>query len=334
MLSVLNLTLRKTKSSVISSKRFRKTAFLFTLTLSLTFQNHITFSQAYSTMSKHTTQTDGNTITISPKNEADQSALVIILHGLGDTSQGFLDVAEHLASQLPHVKFILPTAPTQPVTMNMGMSMPSWYDITGLDERANENCRGIAKSRETIQSLLEKEHETNRLPYNRMVCMGFSQGGALSLFTGMQLPQMHKLAGIVIMSGYLPAKSQFQITPGLESTPIMHCHGESDPMIQLQMAKKSVETVKEMGATDYTFKTYRGLTHSVNMDEIQDILDFLRHKLPMDENCKVQLKDPDSMSIKELKEAIRNAGLGSKAVGLMEKSEFIKLVKDHREGKL
>jgi hypothetical protein len=31
--------------------------------------------------------------------------------------------------KMPYVKFILPTAPTQPVTMNMGMAMPSWYVI-------------------------------------------------------------------------------------------------------------------------------------------------------------------------------------------------------------
>jgi len=48
---------------------------------------------------------------------------------------------------MPHVKFILPTAPTQPVTLNMGMPMPSWYDIEGLDERTNENCKGIEESR-------------------------------------------------------------------------------------------------------------------------------------------------------------------------------------------
>ena len=40
-----------------------------------------------------------------------------------------------LSKEMPYCKFILPTAPTQPVTMNMGMSMPSWYDIVGLDER-------------------------------------------------------------------------------------------------------------------------------------------------------------------------------------------------------
>jgi hypothetical protein len=42
-----------------------------------------------------TTERDGSgTITVSPKNEGDQSALVVICHGLGDTAEGFVDVAE------------------------------------------------------------------------------------------------------------------------------------------------------------------------------------------------------------------------------------------------
>ena len=46
-------------------------------------------------MSTYTTERDGSgTITVSPKNEASQSGLVIICHGLGDTAEGFSDVAE------------------------------------------------------------------------------------------------------------------------------------------------------------------------------------------------------------------------------------------------
>lgn len=33
---------------------------------------------------------------------------------------------------LPGVKWILPNAPNQPVTINGGMKMPSWYDIKSL----------------------------------------------------------------------------------------------------------------------------------------------------------------------------------------------------------
>lgn len=90
---------------------------------------------------------------------------------------------------MPHLKFVLPTAPTQRVTMNMGAPMPSWYDIVGLDERSNENCKGIEESQAKIKAILQKEHEETGLPYSRMVLAGFSQGGALSLFTGLQLEE-------------------------------------------------------------------------------------------------------------------------------------------------
>ena len=46
-------------------------------------------------MSTHTTQRDGSgTIMVTPKSEGSQSALMIICHGLGDSAEGFADVAE------------------------------------------------------------------------------------------------------------------------------------------------------------------------------------------------------------------------------------------------
>ena len=214
----------------------------------------------------------------------------------------------------------------------MGMAMPSWYDIKGLDERSNEECTGIDVSQSTLKEILQKEHDSVGLSYNRMVLAGFSQGGALSLFTGMSLED--KLAGVVVMSGYLPAAKKFQIREENKDVPILHCHGEADPMVNIGMAKKSKEMVTELGAQKYELKTYPGLPHSVSMEVISDVKEFLENVLPADKECRVTLKDPSEMSVKELKAAIRKAGIGSKAVGLMEKSEFVKLVKDHRDGNL
>jgi len=213
----------------------------------------------------------------------------------------------------------------------MGMSMPSWYDIVGLDKRSNEFCNGIDISQQRLLSIINSEMDAG-IKRNRIVLAGFSQGGALSLYTGMQLPT--KLAGIVVMSGYLPHSSAFNISNGLEKTPIFHGHGEGDPLVRLENAEESKSTVMEKGATDYTLKTYAGLAHSVNPTEISDVLQFLLKVLPPDDSCKIQLKDPSEMSVKELKAAIAKAGLGRQAVGLMEKKEFVDLVKKHRDGKL
>lgn len=234
---------------------------------------------------------------------------------------------------MPYVKFILPTAPKQPVTMNMGMPMPSWYDITGLDERSNENCKGLEDSVERIIDILKSEHETTGLPYSRMLLAGFSQGGALSLFTGLRLPQ--KLAGIVVLSGYLPAAKQFRVTAGLESTPVLHCHGTQDMVVNFNLAEKTKNKVVEKGVINYEIKSYP-IGHTVAMDELAHVLQFVQTVLPHsdDPTHKVRLKDPNDMSVKELRAAVRKAGLSQHAVGFMEKVEFVRLLEKHRSGML
>ncbi len=132
----------------------------------------------------HITERDAQgTITVSPRNEAKQSGLVVISHGLGDSAEGFADVAEQFAAQYPWLKIILPTAPMQKVTMNMGMMMPSWYDIVGLDERSNENCAGIEESRARIAGILQKEHEATGLPYSRYVALKLSKSIISQMWT-------------------------------------------------------------------------------------------------------------------------------------------------------
>lgn len=230
------------------------------------------------------------------------------------------------------MKVILPTAPTQRVTMNMGMAMPSWYDIKGLDMKSNEECDGIEDSRKRLEQILQTEHTNTGLPYSRMVLAGFSQGGALGLYTGLQFSE--KLAGVIVLSGYLPQQTKFTITPGLEETPILHCHGSQDPVVIYPMAELTKKALTEVkGAKKYELKTYP-VQHTVSMEEIAEMETFLQTVLPPDETCRIKIKEAKDMSVKELKAAIKKAGLSNQAVGFMEKSEFVRLIQDHRDGKL
>jgi lysophospholipase-2 len=203
----------------------------------------------------------------------------------------------------------------------------------GLDERSNENCKGIEDSQATLTGILAKEHEATGLPYSRMVLTGFSQGGALSLYTGLQLPAEQALAGVVVLSGYLPAASKVAVTPGLEDMPVWHGHGTQDMLVRPELATKSQEAVQGKGLRNYKLTTYP-IAHTVDMAELKDVLGFLQTVLPPDDTCKITLKEPSAMSIKELKAAVRKGGLQSKALGFTEKREFIELLTDHRNGKL
>jgi hypothetical protein len=59
------------------------------------------------------------------------TATIIMAHGLGDSGAGWVSLAENWRrrGKFEDVKFIFPNAPNIPITINMGMRMPGWYDI-------------------------------------------------------------------------------------------------------------------------------------------------------------------------------------------------------------
>lgn len=219
----------------------------------------------------------GETIMFVPASER-HTATVILCHGLGDSASGGLsDVVEGMWSpRLPWVKFILPTAPVIPVTLNGGMPMPAWYDIVGLDLRSAEMCDGIAGSRETVMRLVAAENEAG-IPCSRIVLAGFSQGGALSLYTGTQHPEA--FAGVVVLSGYLPCPGSLAVTGPAKATPIAMFHGDADPLVLPPMAAMSKTALGAMGFT-VTLQTYKGVGHSMGMQEIADVVAELSTRLP------------------------------------------------------
>jgi len=89
-------------------------------------------------------------------------------------------VAYQLRSALPHARFILPTAPTRPISLNGGYPMPGWYDIHSLDSlQGRADGPGVAASTDYISGLMDSL--AAGIPSDRVVMAGFSQGGAMAL---------------------------------------------------------------------------------------------------------------------------------------------------------
>lgn len=227
---------------------------------------------------------EGTTMIINASKR--HTATVILSHGLGDTAEGWSDAALEMSRHLPHVKWILPTAPVNPVTLNGGMRMTSWYDIESLSKsRDLQDCKGIDESTQTLQNLIKQENNKG-IETSRIVLAGFSQGGAMSLWTGLQLPSSFsgRLAGVLVMSGYLPKGHAFALSDHGKVTPVLHCHGTADPLVLPQFAEDSRKHVLEAGhAGGYELRTYRGLAHSANMQELMDVVQWLDKVLPTDE---------------------------------------------------
>eukprot|EP01059_Diplonema_ambulator_P000440 TRINITY_DN1036_c0_g1_i5.p1 TRINITY_DN1036_c0_g1~~TRINITY_DN1036_c0_g1_i5.p1 ORF type:complete len:218 (+),score=56.96 TRINITY_DN1036_c0_g1_i5:196-849(+) len=202
---------------------------------------------------------------------SDHKATVIFMHGLGDTGAGWEEPVMMLHNAMPNVKFILPTAPTMPVSLNQGMRMPAWYDIVGLGARSNEVCEGIDASAERISKLLKAERDAG---VKKLFLCGFSQGGAMSLYTGLQ--EKESLTGIAALSGYLPRPSFIAgKTEAKKDIPILMCHGTNDMVVQLPWAEQSLEKLKEMGHK-VEFERYPGMGHELDPREFQKFSSWLK----------------------------------------------------------
>ena len=115
------------------------------------------------------------------------TASIIVLHGLGADGNDFVPVAQMLDLGVP-VRFIFPHAPQMPVTINNGHVMRAWYDILGTDLARREDEVGLRRSQAAIEALIAREVERG-IPAERIVLMGFSQGCAMTLMTGLRHKQ-------------------------------------------------------------------------------------------------------------------------------------------------
>src|SRR5690625_1360947 len=213
-------------------------------------------------------------IELNPKQTTKYS--VIWLHGLGADGHDFVPVVPELGVDNLNIRFIFPHAPVQPVTINGGMPMRSWYDIYVADLVRKEDENGLRESQKLIEALIKKEHQRG-IPSERIILAGFSQGCAMALQTGLRWPE--KLAGLICVSGYLPLA---ELTPkerhaANQKTPIFMAHGTQDPVVPLQRAKDSYTALKAMGYS-VEWHTYP-MPHSVSPKEIQDISTFLHRIL-------------------------------------------------------
>ena len=194
-------------------------------------------------------------------------AAVIWLHGLGADGHDFEPIVPELELTKP-VRFVFPHAPIRPVTINNGMRMRAWYDIYQFGG-GREDEEGLRAS----QKLVEEMIRAQKLPPEKIVLAGFSQGGAIVLQAGLR--QKERLAGIMALSCYLPiaATVAAERSEANQSVPIFMAHGQYDDIIPIDRARASRDALGKLG---YKVEWHEyPMPHSVCAEEIAHISAFL-----------------------------------------------------------
>ena len=202
-------------------------------------------------------------------------AAVIWLHGLGADGNDFAPIVPQLNLPTDYaVRFVFPTAPSIPVTINNGFVMPAWYDILRLDNVRSIDEAGLRASAAATQALIRCELDRG-IAGERIVLAGFSQGGAVCFEAGLSFNQ--RLGGIIALSTYFPTADSVAIQPAQQGLPVLVCHGLMDPMVPELLGRAAVESLEEKGlAPDY--HTYP-MAHEVCAPEINRVGLWIRSVL-------------------------------------------------------
>lgn len=197
---------------------------------------------------------------------------VIWLHGLGADGHDFEPIVPEL--RLPRdlaLRFVFPHAPVQPVTINGGMAMRSWYDIRSFDSEGRADRDGVLESSAILEGLIAREIERG-IPASRIVIAGFSQGGAVALHTVLQTEQ--PIAGLMALSTYLPLPDAVESATIRSDLPIFMAHGTFDPVLQMAWGRASADRLIAAG---YQVEWHEyPMAHAVCPQEIADISRWLQ----------------------------------------------------------
>jgi phospholipase/carboxylesterase len=216
--------------------------------------------------------------TIEIETAPNPSAAIIWLHGLGADGHDFEPVVPEIVRNGERAwRFVFPHAPVRPVTINGGTSMRAWYDIVGFDRSAAEDLQGFRETDALLRELIEREAGRGIAP-RRIVIAGFSQGGAVTLYSGLRYPE--RLAGLLALSCYLPQSAALaaERAQANQGVPIFLAHGIDDPVLPVAMGVSAREALSGLGYP-VEWHQYR-MPHAVCPPEVADIRQYLMRVLP------------------------------------------------------
>lgn len=195
-----------------------------------------------------------------PAREKNSQRLWIMLHGLGDSLEGYRWMPE--AMELPWMNYLLVNAPDE------YYGGYSWFDFAG------DIVPGVVRSRKLLFELLDAL-QAEGFPADQIIFGGFSQGCLMAIDIGLRYP--HRFAGVVGISGFVcePEKLLRELSPVARQQRLLITHGTLDPMIPFARVREQINLLKSSGLQIEFHEFFKAHTIAGEA-ELQVIRNFVR----------------------------------------------------------
>lgn len=205
-----------------------------------------------------------------------EEAVVVWLHGFGDTGRGWASTAPALQRVgLPMLRFVFPTAAVRDSHTGSQGPCPSWYDVESLDPEViarQEHCpAGLLENSQYVLDLVEP-HVRRGVPPKRVFLVGYSQGGGVALAAALRAPR--QVGGALLLSSWVAEA----VEPRSDPVRVHVFHGMEDPVVPVEAARRGCDTLQAAGLRT-SFKAYPGMTHGLCDEEVGDIAQALYEAL-------------------------------------------------------
>lgn len=196
---------------------------------------------------------------------------IIWMHGLGADGSDFEALPNMLVlDESIKARFIFPHASIRPITVNGGMQMRGWYDISNLDFTECPDEQELAASVKQIEIIIEEQMAQGIAP-ERIILAGFSQGGVIALHAAMR--SAHRFAGIMALSTYLPCLPHVPVL----GCPLFMAHGFDDGVIPIHIGEEAFQRIA-LNNRAVIWKTY-SMSHGLCEQELDDIAVWINRTL-------------------------------------------------------
>ncbi|HEU0022080.1 MAG TPA: alpha/beta hydrolase-fold protein [Dehalococcoidia bacterium] len=196
--------------------------------------------------------------------------MVVMIHGYASSMQ---EIAR-LAPSISRAGYIY-ACPNAPISfpVRSGKIAYGWSSPGSSPAEVEEEEAAAA---ERLEPFFAEVTERYQVKPQRILLMGFSQGGSLSLRCG--LPRPDTFAGVASLSGYLPEASALrERLPVQRTQPIFIAHGINDQYIPLRDAQ-TARAFLESQEYSPTYNEYP-MRHEVGQVVLEDLVPWIKQVL-------------------------------------------------------